>query len=146
AEDSNYLAAARSSDDGYTWTNPTSIGAFSVTPHLLALDNGMVAVLYGRPGLHIRASTDSGQTWSESIPLVGPPEAELGIEELQEALDATLNIGVEKFTCANTDIVVTGPDRVLVAYSDFQYKDRHGVRRKAIKVREVIVTPPAMSN
>jgi len=35
--------------------------------------------------------------------------------------------------------VVTGPDRFLVVYSDFQYRDAAGRRCKAICVREVLL-------
>jgi len=43
------------------------------------------------------------------------------------------------FSCANLDIAITGPDRFLVAYSDFQHKDADGRTCKAIKVREISV-------
>jgi len=40
------------------------------------------------------------------------------------------------FSCANTSVVVTGPNRFLVAYSDFRYTNEAGERCKAICVRE----------
>ncbi len=80
------LAAARSSDNGYTWSRPEAIAPFSVTPHLRTLDNGTVAVVYGRPGEHVRASADSGKTWSEAFPLVGPTEAQLMTESGEERM------------------------------------------------------------
>ncbi len=80
------LAAARSSDNGYTWNRPEAIAPFSVTPHLRTLDNDTVAVVFGRPVVHVRASADSGKTWSEAFPLVGPTEAQLMTESGEERI------------------------------------------------------------
>jgi len=140
------LAATRSSDNGHTWSRPQAIAPLSVTPHLRTLENGTVAVVYGRPGVHVRVSTDSGQTWSEAFPVVGPKEAQLMAESAQERM--ALSHGAQRsdqtkvLSCSNTDVVVTGPDRFIVAYSDFQYRDEEGRQRKAIEVREVIVEMP----
>lgn len=134
--DTHYLAAARSTDNGFTWSTPVPVAQFSVTPHLLCLKNGTVALIYGRPGVHVKISTDSGQTWSESVPLVGPSEKEL----LAMPLEQWWRIRHD-FSCANTSVVVTGPDSFLVAYSDFRYKDEAGQTCKAIKVQEITVVP-----
>ena len=140
------LAATRSSDNGYTWSRPQAIAPLSVTPHLRTLENGTVGVVYGRPGVHVRASADSGQTWSEAFPVVGPKEAQLMAESVEERM--ALSHGAQRsdqtkvLSCSNTDVVVTGPDRFIVSYSDFQYRDEEGRQRKAIKVREVIVEMP----
>jgi hypothetical protein len=39
-------------------------------------------------------------------------------------------------------VIVTGPDRLVVSYSDFQYRNGEDRQRKAIKVTEVIVETP----
>lgn len=132
AGDTHYLAAARSADEGRTWTMLPPLAEFSVTPHLLTLANGMVAGVYGRPGVHVKASADSGRTWGEAAAVVGPTEKEL----LSRPLDGWWAIRHD-FSCANTSVVVTGSDRFLVAYSDFQHRDAAGRRCKAICVREV---------
>ena len=44
-------------------------------------------------------------------------------------------------SCGYTSLLATGPDRFLIIYSDFKYKNAAGEIRKAIKVREVIVRP-----
>jgi len=134
AADTHYLAAARSTDGGVTWSQPAPLAPFSVTPHLLTLANGMIAVVYGRPGVHVKASTDCGQTWCEATAVVGPTEQDL----LVQPLDAWWAIRHD-FSCANTSVVITGPDRFLVAYSDFQHRNAAGRRCKAICVREVFV-------
>lgn len=134
AADTHFLAAARSTDNGHTWTRQAPLAEFSVTPHLLTLESGIVALLYGRPGVHVRASADNGLTWSESQPLVGPDERDLLARPLAEWWAVR-----HDFSCANTSVVVTGPDRFLVAYSDFQHVNAAGERCKAIEVREVTV-------
>ena len=132
--DTHHLAAARSTDGGHTWTALPPISEFSVTPFLVPLAGGAVALLYGRPGVHVRISTDSGTSWSDSIPIVGPAEADLTAMPPPDWWKVR-----HDFSCANLDIAVTGPDRFLVAYSDFQHKDADGRTCKAIKVREVSV-------
>ena len=137
-EATNHLAAARSSDNGFTWSPPREIAPFSVTPHLRRLENGAVVVIYGRPGIHLRTSADSGRTWSEALTLVGPPEAKLMALTPAERWKMGSQI-----SCSNTDVIVNGPDRFLLAYSDFLYRDEAGIRRKAIKVQQVVVQMPA---
>ena len=62
------LYASWSDDLGLTWTEPepTSPHLFNVWPTLQVLDNGVVAVAYGRPGVHVAFSTDNGHTWRET--------------------------------------------------------------------------------
>ena len=43
-------------------------------------------------------------------------------------------------TCGYTKLWATGPDRFLIIYSDFDYKDNEEEIHKAIKVKEVQVT------
>ncbi len=141
------LAAARFSDNGYTWSRPEAIAPFGVTPHLRTLDNGTVAVVYGRPSVHVRVSADSGKTWSEAFPLVGPTESQLMAEAGEEGmpLSHTPHSSAQSrvISLSNTDVVVTGPDRFVVSYSDFQYRDGEDRQRKAIKVTRMIVETPA---
>lgn len=133
-EDTHHLAAARSTDGGHSWIALPPISEFSVTPFLVPMAGGAVAVLYGRPGVHVRISTDSGTSWSDSMPIVGPPEAELTAMPLEDWWKVR-----HEFSCANLDVAVTGPDRFLVAYSDFQHENADGRICKAIKVREISV-------
>jgi len=131
-QDTHHLAAARSTDGGRSWVALPPISEFSVTPFLVPLENGAVALLYGRPGVHVRVSTDSGRSWSESMPLVGPAEAEL------TAMPPAQWWAVRHdFSCANLNVVVSGPDRFLVAYSDFLHENADHQTTKAIKVREI---------
>lgn len=132
-DSSSFLAACRSCDEGRTWSPVEEIAPFSVTPRLLTLENGVVALVYGRPGVHVRASLDSGETWSETITVVGPPEADFLSRPRTEWWPRQ-----HDYSCANTDVVVTGPDRFLLAYSDFEHRTSDGQPCKAIKVTEVV--------
>lgn len=63
-------AVAFSNDNGYTWSMPTIISDASVTPHVISLDNGVIALVYGRPGVHFKYSVDNGKTWSKSYSII----------------------------------------------------------------------------
>lgn len=134
-----YLAAARSTDNGFTWSTPEAIAPFSVTPHLLILENGLAAVVYGRPGVYARASADSGCHWSDGLPIVGPPEAEL-LQDTWWAVPYGAYSG-DKISCGNLGALASGPDRFVLAYSDFRHVNAAGERCKAIYVQEFIVQP-----
>ena len=58
--------------------------------------------------------------------------------DLWQGNDGSLSVAVH--VGANTSLVVAGPDRFLVAYSDFRHRDAEGRPCKAIAVREVVVT------
>ena len=131
-EDSWQLMAARSRDGGHTWSAPEPIAPFSVTPHLVRLAEGTVALVYGRPGVHVRVSPDSGLTWTQTT-AVGPPEKSFLSRTAAEWWERR-----HDYSCANTSVVVTGPDRFLLAYSDFQHVNFDGQTCKAIKVRGVV--------
>ena len=71
------MYVAWSDDLGLTWTEPepTSPHLLNVSPTALTLDNGVVAVVYGRPGIHVAFSTDYGHSWSdiETFSTLGTP-------------------------------------------------------------------------
>ena len=60
------MGQAWSSDDGETWTEPTSTGFTGVAPRSRLLSNGVVACTYGRPGpVTIMFSSDgTAEKWS----------------------------------------------------------------------------------
>ena len=58
-----------SNDLGKTWTKPTPTNPHlkNIWPTLQVLGNGIVAVVYGRPGVHVAFSVDDGHTWPEKV-------------------------------------------------------------------------------
>ena len=60
-----------STDMGQTWSDPipTSPHLQNAWPTLAVLDNGVVACVYGRPGVHVVFSSDGGQTWTDRVTL-----------------------------------------------------------------------------
>lgn len=58
------LYQSRSTDGGKTWIAPVQIAPFGVNPNVVALENGVLAATYARPGGWVMFSTDNGLTWS----------------------------------------------------------------------------------
>ena len=122
-QDPRNLWISTSADGGHTWRKPWILNHFGVEPELLSLENGVTAVSYGRPGVEIRFSCDAdGKVWTDPCVV----RQGLGIADYHT-------------TCGYTKLFATGPDRFLIAYSDFQHLNEDGQQRKAIKVREVVV-------
>ena len=97
---------------------------FGVLPRLLRLTNEIVALNSGRPGVPLCFCADGrGRTWTQPIELLPYPDEK----------DAVF--------CGYTSLLATGPDRFLIVYSDFKYRNAAGEIRRAIKVREVTVRP-----
>lgn len=120
-------------DQGKTWTKPKEIADSSVTPHIISLKNDTLLVVYGRPGVHFKLSTDRGETWSESYSIIG--------KTLAEERAAGRNDVESKYTnsCSysNTFVEQIAEDSVIVCYNDLQYPDRNGVNTKAAFVRKI---------
>jgi hypothetical protein len=113
---------SRSKDQGASWTKPEWVAASGVLPRLLQLKNGIVVLASGRPGVQLRFSTD-GKNWTDQM-------------EMMPFKDYN-----DQVSCGYTGLLETGPDRFLVVYSDFRFVNDAKEERKAIKVREVILTP-----
>ena len=115
---------SRSSDMGVTWTAAKPFTSFGVLPKLLLLENGVLVLASGRPGVQLRFSTDGkGEQWTDPFEM-------LPFQEEKEVV-----------SCGYPQLLATGPDRFLVVYSDFKYPNQENELRKAIKVREVRLTP-----
>jgi hypothetical protein len=118
------MYVSRSTDNGVTWSKAAVMTASGVLPRLLQLQNGVLVLSSGRPGVQLRFSNDGqGKVWSNAF-------------EMLPYIDYK-----DQVSCGYTGLLPTGPDRFLVVYSDFRYMNEKGEIRKAIKVREVIVTP-----
>jgi len=124
---------ARSTDGGMTWSYPEAVAESSVTPHLVKLDNGVVALVYGRPGVHVQFSTDGCRSWNTLTSIIGKTKT----EELTDGRDIMQAKYWDSPSYSNTRTVVTGPDRFVVVYTDFKYG---GEKRKATMVQEIVVS------
>lgn len=124
---------AVSHDQGYTWETPRLMSDESVTPHVVALKDGLVLMIYGRPGVHCRYSEDNGKTWSEPHSMIGPTLKQ-AMAEGRDYLDVKYGN-----TCSysNTYVERISEDTVLALYNDIQYDPGDGCRHKAAFVREI---------
>ena len=70
------MSVSWSNDLGKTWTRPvpTKPHLMNIAPKLIVLENGVVALEYGRPGFHVAFSLDNGHTWQDRVSLSHLPE------------------------------------------------------------------------
>lgn len=109
-----------SSDRGVSWTEPRVFTSFGVLPKLLQLDNGVVVLASGRPGVQLRFSTN-GNEWTDAFEM-------LEFEGQSEAV-----------SCGYPYLFPLGKNRFLVVYSNFVYQNDDGENRKAIVTREITI-------
>jgi hypothetical protein len=115
---------SHSADQGKTWTKPKAFTPTGVLPQLLQLKNGVTVLASGRPGMQLRFSFKSnGEKWTDPFEML-PYEGEK-----------------DAVTCGYPDLLATGPDSFLLIYSDFRYQTPDHEIRKAIKIRQITVTP-----
>ncbi|GAB3328158.1 hypothetical protein GCM10027299_29930 [Larkinella ripae] len=118
------MYVSRSTDQGATWSPPKAFTSTGVLPQLLQLRNGVTVLAAGRPGMQLRFSNGSGGLhWTDAFEML------------------PFNGDKDAVSCGYPDLLATGPDKFLLIYSDFKFKNAQGHIRKAIKVREVTVTP-----
>jgi len=111
-------------DCGATWSKPETFTRSGVLPRLLQLENGVIVLASGRPGVQLRFCTDGqGKKWTDPFEM-------LPFENEKEAV-----------SCGYTEIIPSGRDKFILIYSDFKYKIENGDIRKAIKVRQITVIP-----
>lgn len=111
-----------SRDRGATWSLPQIMARTGVLPKLLQLENGVVVLSSGRPGVQLRfLLPENMDTWSDAVEML-PYDGDR-----------------DSVSCGYTDLLATGPDRFLLVYSDFRYPVGDATR-KAILVREVVVS------
>jgi phosphoribosyl-AMP cyclohydrolase len=110
---------SRSKDGGRTWSKPEAFTETGVLPRLLQLQNGVLVLSSGRPGVDLRFSRDGGATWSAPRQLVPIPDA----------------TKVQADSCGYTSLLPLGRDRFLITYSWFTPP----TGRKSIYTREIRV-------
>lgn len=117
------MAIAHSADAGHTWSAPVELGTFGVFPYLLRLPSGPLVLSYGRPGVWLQVSAEGcGRQWSDPVPVIAGDHG-----------------AGQAHSCGYTSMHLTGPDSLLLAYSDFQHRAADGTVRKAILTRRVTV-------
>lgn len=124
---------ARSKDNGYTWEKPFSVSDSSVTPHVISLENGVVAVVYGRPGVHFVYSTDFGYTWSEPVSIIGKTLTE---ERLDGKSDFESKYA-DTISYSNTFVEKCDDNSFVVIYNNVKYDDGDGLHHKAAFVKKI---------
>jgi hypothetical protein len=117
------MAITFSGDMGRHWSPYRDLFSFGVLPQLCLLGNGVLVLAFGRPGVHLALSADgAGREWTAPYPLLAGNNGDLGAS-----------------TCGYTSLVPLDESRLLIAYSDFDYRAADGSQRKAIWVREIAV-------
>ena len=115
------MYVSTSANKGVSWSKPKVFTGAGVLPRLLELDNGIVALASGRPGVQLRFmlnnNTDDWSVPFEMLPWVNK----------------------EVFSCGYTQMLKVDENSFLIVYSDFFHKTPEGTTRKAIKVRKVTV-------
>lgn len=105
-----------SSDEGATWTPPERMeGVFSVEPQLVRLDNGLILLSGGRPGLYLWVCSDGeGKRW-ERFNLASHHNA-CRPEEALRYPDAFCAGQDSSLSTSYTGMMKVGPNEVLLSY------------------------------
>jgi hypothetical protein len=128
------MMQCKSSDGGRTWTDPvicpgvpryyplrrlqpihnegkTHMNAANVSPWLATLPNGVIAMVYGRPGVYITFSEDgTGNEWRDRIPVV--PEPSL--------------FGVNYDSSHMAGVIDVGENELVMIYDVYNYQPPEG--------------------
>lgn len=114
-----------STDNGLSWSTPEPFTPNGVMPQLLKLNNGVVVLASGRPGLQVRFSIDGkGNVWTDPIEMVP------FINE--DSIDWNAS-------CGYPFLLKAGRTSFYLVYSDFKEKNSKGEERKAIKFRKITI-------
>ena len=136
-EDSTFICVMRtgskspmyqtfSGDKGKTWTDPKPFTPNGVRPRLLKLNNGVLVLVSGRPGVQVRFSLDgTGTKWTDPI-------------EMNSFVDVHGKVRLWK-TCGYAYILEESENSFYIVYSDFTTPNSQGEARKSIWCRKVAV-------
>lgn len=124
-----------SKDDGHSWCKPFSASDSSVTPHVVALSDNIVVLVYGRPGVHIKISKNGGETWSDSVSVIGNTLEECHKMGIKDSDSKYFNTS----SYSNTFCEKLDDDSFLLLYNDMKYDEGDGVFHKAAFVRKITV-------
>jgi hypothetical protein len=128
-----------SSDCGRSWSEPLALFDHGVLPQLQLLRNGVMALSFGRPGVHLSFSPKGdGRSWTDPIEVLPPgipKESKWTWEEAFRADGDHIDLQKDGYT----SIVPLRDDTFLLAYCDMAHVDSKGRKRRAAKVRTVTV-------
>lgn len=110
-----HLRRAYSHDGGRTWTKPDVLPAWSVSPELKRIENGMIVLSTGRPGIRLWLSTDPRATTWQDIDIVAnhshwTTDPNMRIRSFQ------VHGHTEWQTSSYTGLVEVAPNHLLLVY------------------------------
>ncbi|MSP11985.1 MAG: exo-alpha-sialidase [Chloroflexi bacterium] len=128
------LARAYSSDGGQSWTGIDRLPAWSVAPNMARLENGVIALSTGRPGLFLWLSADArGKHW-EPFDLIAyhnsvleqPHHMSLGASGLavtprEKYINDHFDFNDPWQTTAYTAMLEVSPNRLFLVYDRMPY-------------------------
>ena len=113
-------------DMGDNWSKPIPFTPNGVNPRLMLLNNGILVLASGRPGVQIRFSFDGrGCEWSEPIDMI-PFMQQNGTY-------------IRDVSCGYVSMMEADQDSFYMVYSDFTTKNAKNQKRKSIWFRKVII-------
>ena len=119
-----------SNDKGRHWSVPEPFTSNGVNPNLLRLENNVLVLSSGRPGVQVRFNIDGdGTLWTEPIEML--PFMEEG--------GRYGNSPSRWPTCGYTSLLPANEHTFYVVWSDFTRENKNGVPRKAIMFRKIEV-------
>ena len=122
------LYRAYSYDGGQQWTEPEAFTPNGVKPMLMQLDNGVMVLASGRPGVQLRFCLDGdGKVWTKPI-------------EMLPFIDGKGEYDMWKVSCGYPKLLQVDGNTFYMVYSDFQTRNSLWQKRKAIYFRKVSIT------
>ena len=120
------MYSSLSKDQGKTWTTPQAIAPNGVFPQLMLLDNGVLVLASGRPGLQLRFCLDgTGENWTDPIDMMNFM-GDNGAPDIYAS-------------CGYAALMPINRNTFFLVYSDFHTKNLQGEDRKSIKLRKITV-------
>lgn len=117
---------AFSADLGKTWTTPEPFTPNGVKPRLFKLNNGVLVLVSGRPGIQIRFSLDgTGNEWTAPIDMI--PFMKSGGRYQWDV------------SCGYASVIQMDDNSFYLTYSDFTTRDKNGEVRKSIWGRKITI-------
>lgn len=112
-----YLSFARSEDNGKSWSTPECFAHSFAWPTLCSLKCGVTLASYGRPGIYIVKTEDkSGLIWDEPIEIMNTSG------------------------CGYAELIAVGDNEAMIFYTDFNYPDSAGIKRKSLFAQKITLT------